>query len=74
MVEKNDAVDFAIVGRQNVMNHGENRDLNREYRIVGGESIQARRAFLQMEGSPKLNTAEMQYALALSFSLFPSPE
>ncbi|NOH86431.1 hypothetical protein F0258_01725 [Vibrio alginolyticus] len=38
MVEKSDAVDFAIVGRQNVINHGENRDLNREYRIVGGES------------------------------------
>ncbi|AVF95726.1 DUF2989 domain-containing protein [Vibrio diabolicus] len=30
--------------------------------------IQARRAFLQMEGSPKLNTAEMQYALATFYT------
>ncbi|BCG15794.1 hypothetical protein YZOS03_42770 [Vibrio alginolyticus] len=42
VVEKSDAVDFAIVGRQNVMNHGENRDLNREYRIVGGESAKCK--------------------------------
>ncbi|GLR05461.1 hypothetical protein GCM10007906_30490 [Vibrio hyugaensis] len=42
VVEKSDAVDFAIVGRQNVMNHGENRDLNREYRIVGGDSAKCK--------------------------------
>ncbi|CAH1231659.1 hypothetical protein THOG11_50302 [Vibrio harveyi] len=37
VIEKSDAVDFAIVSSQYVMNHAENRDLNREYRIVGGE-------------------------------------